>query len=83
LLQLMSKEDKLIEKAKTSLLDAVKYDKNDKPNDALRHYMKGVDLLDQAVKLMSLDDERRSPLYRQIAQYVTRAEQLKDATKIE
>ncbi|KAL6725977.1 hypothetical protein Aduo_007993 [Ancylostoma duodenale] len=79
----MSKEEKLIEKAKTSLLDAVKYDKNDKPNDALRNYMKGIDLLDQAVKLMSLDDERRSPLYRQIAQYVTRAEQLKDATKIE
>lgn len=46
----MSKEDKLIEKAKTSLLDAVKYDKNDKPNDALRHYMNGIDLLDQAVK---------------------------------
>ncbi|VDM69933.1 unnamed protein product [Strongylus vulgaris] len=79
----MSKEDKLIGEAKIALVSAVNYDKNDKPNDALRDYMIGIDLLDQAVKAMSLNDERRKPLFKQIAQYVTRAEQLKDATKIE
>ncbi|PIO77054.1 MIT domain protein [Teladorsagia circumcincta] len=80
---LMSKEDKLIESAKKSLIKAVDYDKKEKPNDALRYYMDGIDSLDKAVKLMSLDDNRRSPLYKQIAQYVSRAEQLKEATKVE
>ncbi|KAK5965010.1 hypothetical protein GCK32_003992 [Trichostrongylus colubriformis] len=79
----MGKEEKLIESAKKSLIKAVDYDKKEKPNDALRHYMEGIDFLDKAVKMMTLDDNRRSPLYKQIAQYVSRAEQLKDATKVE
>ncbi|XGW14018.1 hypothetical protein V3C99_000363 [Haemonchus contortus] len=79
----MSKEDNLIESAKKSLIKAVDYDRKEKPNDALRLYMEGIDYLDKAVKMMSIDDNRRSPLYKQIAQYVSRAEQLKDATKVE
>ncbi|VDP48455.1 unnamed protein product [Heligmosomoides polygyrus] len=79
----MGKEEALIESAKSSLLKAVEYDAKKKPNDALRHYMQGIDQLDKAVKLMSLEDSRRTPLYKQIAQYVSRAEQLKDVTKIE
>ncbi|KJH43219.1 MIT domain protein [Dictyocaulus viviparus] len=88
----MSNEEKYIEEAKNLLVKAVSYDKNEKPNDALRYYMLGIEKLDKAVKspafqdisrCMASDDCRKGPLYKQIAQYISRAELLKAATKIE
>ncbi|VDL81573.1 unnamed protein product [Nippostrongylus brasiliensis] len=75
--QPMGNEEKLIETARKSLLKAVDYDTKQKPNDALRCYMEGIDALDKAVKTMSLEDSRRAPLYKQIAQYVGFLEQRK------
>ncbi|KAK5984957.1 hypothetical protein GCK32_012634 [Trichostrongylus colubriformis] len=46
----MSKEEKLSESAKKSLIIAVDYDKKEKPKDALQYYMEGIDFLDKAVK---------------------------------
>uniref|UniRef100_A0A1I7XCP8 MIT domain-containing protein n=1 Tax=Heterorhabditis bacteriophora TaxID=37862 RepID=A0A1I7XCP8_HETBA len=78
----MGETDELIESARPILIEAVNLDLANQSNDALNKYMEGINKLDRAIKLLKRDDSRREALYKQISQYITRAENLKSKTKI-
>ncbi|PAV58844.1 hypothetical protein WR25_08851 [Diploscapter pachys] len=75
--------DEIVEQAKPDLIEAVQLDQAGNKNDALQKYMQGISTLMGALNLLDNNDSQRDKLRQQINRYMSRAEELKNDTKIE